>query len=260
MQAALYTFLRTGGAATLFAALTLPVAAEPQKFVGDYTITFLGLTVAKSNFVSTIDGDSYVVSGAVRSAGIGELLDSVSGSSKVSGNFAGKSTRSTNFWTEYKSGKKNQLTTIAFEGGAVTSTVNQPPLKKRKDKIELKPEHLRGVTDPISATLIKADSAAEVCSRTLQIYDGELRADVVLSGAKVGPIPNYDGDGVTCSAKFVPVAGYRTGNSGIKYLRSKARISISFAPLGKTGVFAPVRATVSTTMGTVTLLGRRIQG
>jgi hypothetical protein len=236
-----------------------PASAAPQKFVGEYTVTFLGLTVARSSFVSTIDGDSYFVSGTVRSAGVGKLVDSVNGSSEVSGSFSGKATQSKKFWTEYKSGKKNQLTTIAFAGGAVTNTVNQPPLRKRPDKVPLTAEHLRGVTDPISATLIKAEGPAEVCDRTLQIYDGELRADVTLSGAKVGPIPGYDGDGVTCSAKFKPVAGYRTGNYGMKYMRDRARISISFAPLGETGVYAPVRASVSTTMGTVTLIGRRVQ-
>lgn len=250
------------GALLAAALMALPAAsamAAPEKFVGEYTVTFLGLTVARSSFVSTIDGDAYFVSGTVRSAGVGALVDSVNGASEVSGSFSGKSTRSKKFWTEYKSGKKNQLTTIAFADGTVTDTVNEPPLKQRPDKVPLTAGHLRGVTDPISATLIRAGSAAEVCSRTLRIYDGELRADVTLSGAKVGAIPGYDGQGVTCSAKFLPVAGYRTTNYGMKYMRNKARISISFAPLGETGVYAPVRASVSTTMGTVTLLGRRVQ-
>ncbi len=251
--------LRAAVAAMLGSAFAAPSLAAPQKFVGEYSVTFLGLTVARSSFVSTIDGDSYVISGTVRSAGVGKLVDSVDGSSEISGSFSGKSTRSRKFWTRYRSGKKNQLTSNAFAGGVVTSTVNEPPLKQRPDKVPLKPEHLRAVTDPISAALIKADSLADVCARTLQIYDGELRADVSLSGGKVGPISGYGGDGVTCSAKFRPIAGYRTGNYAMQYMRNRAKISISFAPLGETGVYAPVRATVSTTLGTVTLIGRRVQ-
>lgn len=244
------------------ALLALPMSsasAEPQKFVGEYTVTFLGLTVGKSSFVSTIDGDNYVVSGTVRSAGVGKLVDSISGSSEIAGSFSGESTRPKKFWTEYKSGKKNQLTTIAFSGGAVTKTVNDPPLKQRPDKVPLTEAHLRGVTDPISATLIKAKSPAEVCNRTLRIYDGELRADVKLFGPKVGPVPGYQTGGVTCSAKFTPVAGYRSKNYAMKYMRDRARISISFAPLGETGVYAPVKASVTTTMGPVTMIGRRIK-
>lgn len=259
MGSTIARYLKAGAASVLGLAVAWPVAAAPQKFVGEYTVTFLGLTVGRSNFVSTIDGDNYVVSGTVRSAGVGKLVDSVNGSSEISGTFSGKSTRSRKFWTRYKSGKKSQLTTIAFSGGAVTDTVNDPPLKPRADKVPLKPEHLLGVTDPISATLIKADNAADVCGRTLHIYDGELRADVSLTVAKVGPIPGYEGDGVTCSARFMPVAGYRKNNYAMQYMRNRARISISFAPLGETGVYAPVRASVSTTMGTVTLTGRRVQ-
>lgn len=259
MGSATQKLLRIGALAATLVAPVTPVMAAPQKFVGEYTVTFLGLTVGRANFVSTIDGDSYFVSGTVRSAGVGALVDSVNGASEVSGSFVGDTTRSKKFWTEYKSGKKNQLTTIAFNGGAVTKTVNEPALKQRPDKVPLSAEHLRAVTDPISATLIKAESPAAVCKRTLQIYDGELRANLVLSGAKVGPVPGYKTGGVTCSAKFVPVAGYRSKNYAMKYMRNRARISISFAPLGETGVYAPVRASVTTTMGPVTMIGRRVQ-
>lgn len=243
-----------------FAAIFAPAAeAASQTFVGEYTVTFLGLPVARSTFSSTIDGDNYHVSGKVQSAGVGKLVDSVNGSSEVSGSFSGKATQSRNFSTEYRNGRKKQLTTIAFAGGAVTNTVNQPALKQRPDKVPLLAEHLRGVTDPISATLVKADSVANVCGRTLAIYDGELRADLSLAPGKVGKTAGVEGDTITCSAKFTPVAGYRTGNYAMKYMRNKARISITFAPLGETGIYAPVRATVSTTMGPVTLVGKPVK-
>lgn len=252
---------RLGAFALLaFAALfTSTAGAASQTFVGEYTVTFLGLTVAKSTFSSSIDGDNYSVSGKVQSAGVGKLVDSVNGSSEVFGSFLGKATQPRNFSTEYRNGKKKQLTTIAFAGGAVTNTVNQPVLKQRADKVPLTAEHLRGVTDPISATLVRSDSLATVCDRTLQIYDGELRADMKLSAGKIGKVSGQEGDTITCAAQFVPVAGYRKSNYAMTYMRTKARISITFAPLGETGIYAPVRATVSTTMGPVTLVGRPVR-
>ena len=161
------------------------------------------------------------------------------------------------FRVQYKSGKETQTTAIRFVGGNVAKTVNVPPLRKRNNWVALKAADLRSVSDPISATLIRADGPGDVCNRTLRVYDGQMRVNLQLSYVSKGPVSGYDGEAVTCSAKFVPVSGYRSNNRSVSYLRDRAKISVSFAPLGETGVYAPVRASVSTTIGTVTVNARR---
>ncbi len=233
------------------------VAAGAQKFSGEYTVSFLGLPVARSNFESVISGDRFTVNGQVSSAGVGRLFDSTVGNSKVSGSFVGKATRADSFRIQYKSGKETQTTAIRFVGGNVAKTVNVPPLRKRSNWVALKAADLRSVSDPISATLIRADGPGDVCNRTLRVYDGQMRVNLQLSYVSKGPVSGYDGEAVTCSAKFIPVSGYRSNNRSVSYLRDRAKISVSFAPLGETGVYAPVRASVSTTIGTVTVNARR---
>lgn len=255
---------RVAAAAGLLAAGTSaalaagPVAAEgKQTFSGEYTVTFLGLPVARSSFVSSFNGNRFTVEGRMSSAGIGKLFDSTTGTSHASGSFAGKQTRPEAFRVEYKSGKKTQTTAINFAGGAVTKTVNVPPLRKRDNWVAVKLGQLQAVTDPISSTLIRADGPEEVCSRVLRVYDGQMRLNLRLSHVSTGKADGIAGDVVTCSARFVPVAGYRTTNRSIDYMRKRAKISISFARLGETGIYAPVRATVSTSMGPITVTARR---
>lgn len=228
-----------------------------QTYGGEYTVSFLGLPVARSKFVSTFNGDAFTVKGSVSSAGMAKLFDSTTGSSLATGSFVGKATRSQSFETQYTSGKKRQLTSISFAKGAVAKTVNEPPLKKRKNQVPLDVNDLRAVNDPISATLIRADGPGEVCDRTLKIFDGEMRVNLALKHVATGPVANYDGQAVTCSARFIPVSGYRTKNRAMDYLKSRAKISISFAPLGETGIYAPVRATITTTLGPVTVTAKR---
>lgn len=228
-----------------------------QTYSGEYTVTFLGLPVARSSFVSTFNGDNFTVQGQMSSAGIGKLFDSTTGTSHASGSFVGKQTRPESFRVQYKSGKKAQMTAISFAGGAVANTVNDPPLRKRDNWVAVKPGQLQSVTDPISATLIRADGPDEVCSRVLRVFDGQMRLNLRLSHVSTGKVDGIDGDVVTCSARFVPVSGYRTTNRSIDYMRKRAKISISFARLGETGIYAPVRATVSTGMGPVTVTARR---
>lgn len=233
------------------------VVAGAQTFQGEYTISYLGLPVARSTFTSTFNGDQVNVQGNLSSAGVGKLVDSTVGSSHFSGRMGRDGVVPSSFKTTYKSGKKTKSTTIGFSGGDVVKTVNVPPTKKRKKWVPLKDGDLQSVSDPISATLIRAASPAEVCARTIKVYDGEMRANIRLSLMSSGKVPGFGDEAVTCSAKFVPVSGYRPDSSSLEYLKNRAKISISFAPLGDTGIYAPVRASIGTKVGTVTVVVKR---
>ena len=64
---------------------------------------------------------------------------------------------------------------------------NVPPLKKRgKDWLPLGPNDLLAVADPIAATLVQANSLAEVCNGTIKMFDSELRADLSLTYVSKG--------------------------------------------------------------------------
>ena len=67
------------------------------------------------------------------------------------------------------------------------------------------------------------------------------------------------GEAVTCRGRFVPVAGYHRGNRSLQYLSQKSRIMLKFAQLGKTGIYAPIQATIGTKVGTVTIRARRLE-
>lgn len=231
--------------------------AGAQTFQGEYTVSFLGLPVARSTFVSTFAGDRVSVEGNLSSAGVAKLVDSTVGSSHFSGRLSRDGVVPSSFRTTYKSGRKTKSTSISFSGGDVVKTVNVPPTRKRKKWVPLRPGDLQAVSDPISATLIRAGSPSEVCDRTIKVYDGEMRANIRLSTMSTGKVPGFGPEAVTCSARFTPVSGYRPDSSSLSYLKDRSKISISFAPLGDTGVYAPVRASIGTKVGTVTVVVKR---
>jgi Protein of unknown function (DUF3108) len=237
-------------------------AAAAQSFTGEYAVSFLGFTVARSTFDSTFGNDTFSVKGRVASAGLAELFDSTRGTISSTGRFDGKTTQPSAFRVDYTEGAKSQTTAIRFRGGAVTKTVNVPPLKKRgNDWVPLQQSHLRSVTDPISATLVRADSLGEVCGRTIRVYDGEMRADLRLEPESENAlaVPGFEGKTVTCRVRFVPVAGYRQGRRALEFLKNRSQIRIAFAQLGTTGVYAPVHAKVGTQIGTLTVSARRFE-
>jgi hypothetical protein len=256
----------TGLLAALLATLVVTVPAPrkegTQSFSGEYTASFLGLTVAHSKFNSTFEKGSFSVKGAVSAAGLAQLFDNTQGSVSSSGHFAGQRTQPTAFRVEYSEGSKAKMTAIRFKNGTVSKTENVPPLKKRgPDWVPIRKSDLKSVTDPLSATLVRADSLAEVCNRTVKIYDGEFRADMTLHYEKTGTmsVEGYEGDTVTCRATVKPVSGYRQGRRALEFLEKRAKIMIAFAPLGTTGVYAPIHATASTQIGTITVRATRFE-
>ena len=256
--------LRAVGVAVVVLAAMGPSAAadSAQSFRAEYSISYLGLTLARSNFESTIDDKSFRLQGSLSSAGIAEMFDDTKGTTSASGSFVRGLARPDTFAADYTTGRKAKKIVIGFAGGSVSKTVNIPPPKPRgQDWISVSASQLRGVADPLSATLVRADRLEEVCGRTLKVFDGEMRADLSLALAEKGPVSigGYEGDAVVCEARFLPVAGFRKGHKSIEYLKNRSKIRITFAPLGTTGVYAPIRATIGTRIGTITISARGLK-
>ncbi|CAG0958558.1 MAG: DUF3108 domain-containing protein [Rhizobiaceae bacterium] len=235
---------------------------EAAAFYGEYVVSFYGLPVASSTFRSSFKDDRFAMKGTLSSAGLARIFDSTTASVAVNGRFSGQNPRPEGYSVSYSTGGKDKRTSLSFSGGRVAGVVNEPPLKKRgKDWVPLARKHLTSVTDPVSAVLVRAKGLDDVCGRTVSVFDGELRADLKLGAGRRGDMDTdaYRGETVTCDARFVPVAGYRPGNKSIAWLRDHGEISVTFAPLGKTGIYAPIHATVGTQIGTITLTARRLE-
>ncbi len=236
-------------------------AAEPTRFRSEYSLSYLGLPVARATFESRIDAGSYAVEGRVRSAGLARIFDDTDGTLSASGAFAGGGVRPRHFRADYVSGKKKGLVDIRFRGGGVEKVVTVPPPRKRNNWVPLVPGDLQAVADPMAALLIPADSPEAVCGRTVKLFDGELRADLVLSFVAAGAASTggYEGRTVTCRLGFSPVSGYRKDKRALDFLKSRSRMKVVFAEVGRTGIYAPVHATIGTEIGTITMRVRRVE-
>ena len=235
--------MKLSATALLFLAALLagPAAAQqPRAFRTDYTVTLLGLPIAKARFDSTFAGERFTIEGSLSSSGLARIFDDTVGTTRVEGTIRHGTVLPAAFDADYVSGRKKGTTAIRFSGDAVKSVVNRPQ-KKRDPKtwVAVSDAHLKAVLDPLSSALVPAASAGEVCRRTIRLFDGELR--------------------ITCDVRFVPVAGYRTDRRQIDYLRNRSRIAITFAPLAGTGLYTPVDASVGTQIGTLRIVATAIE-
>jgi len=224
--------------------------AEAREFRARYEASLLGFPIGRADFSSRFEGENFALSGRFASAGIARIFDRTDGTTTAKGRFTGSGVRPDAYRLTYTSGRKRQKTEIDFSGERVSRTVNVPQPKRRgRNWIPVAEEHLVGAADPLSAMLIRAGSSDEVCDRTLKVYDGEIRVDLVLR--KAGEGESLGSGTVTCRARFVPVSGYRKNRSAIQFLRDRSKILIAFAPVGQSDIHSPVEASVGTEIGTV---------
>lgn len=241
---------------------TSVAAEEPKSFRVDYSVSILGLNIARSSFESTIEPRTFSVSGTVASSGIARIFDQTEGTAEVRGNFGDDGAQGNRFLLNYTSGKKKKSTEIAFSKGTVTRALNTPARKPDpKVWVPVKKADLVSVADPLSASLVKASGLRDVCDRTIKVFDGEMRMDLKLSYVDTGTAETrgYSGQTVTCRARFVPIGGYKGDHKSIAFLKNKSKILISFAPLGTTGVYAPIKVSATTEIGTLVVNARRFE-
>lgn len=236
--------------AVMLAALALPAAA--QSFRADYTVTLVGLPVAKARFDSTFTADGFAIEGTMSSSGIARLFDRTTGTSKVEGAIRRGGIEPRSFSSSYRTGRKHSVTTISYKRGRVARYSNTPEPHRGENWVGVSSEHLAAALDPLSSTLVKTSEPAKVCGRTVRFFDGELRANLHLSPLEVA------GGRVTCAVRFEPVSGYRKGRRQIEFMKNRSRITITFAPLGATGFFAPVDASVGTQVGTLRISATKV--
>ena len=259
------------GTMFLSAVSLLPATAyaADSSYRTEYGIYIFGLTIARSEMNTRITDTSYALDGQFHSSGLARIFDSTKGSITIRGTMlkrgATASVQPASYLTTYRSGKKHKRTSISFKNGSVSGYDNQPPINKVAPWAELGANDLKAVFDPISSMMISSPSAAAVCNRTLQIFDGQTRAQIRLSpaGTERFSVKGFDGTAITCNARFVPVSGYEKDKKSVRYLADKSKITISFASLNTdnqgAGIYAPVAASVGTQIGTVTVRATRFE-
>ena len=121
----------------------------------------------------------------------------------------------------------------------------------------MRKSHLRAVLDPVSSLVFAVAPAdvgdgGRVCARTIPIFDGVNRADLVLShkGTRTVRAKGFRGKVHTCAVRYRPVAGHRSSKKAPRDYAANRNMEISVAQVGATRVYALFGFKVRTPRGT----------
>jgi hypothetical protein len=221
-----------------------------------YTISLAGLTLGTAELTSTIEGLSYRMEGQARMTGLVGAVTSGKGTAKASGSLAGPRPLPSAFTVSAASSSLERTLTMALASGNVAALEVTPPFEPRPDRVPLTDVHKRGIIDPLSGLLVPVPGSGSLtdpgaCNRTIPIFDGTVRFNVVLTYAGTREVERggYKGPVLVCEARYVPIAGHRPERPATKFMIENRDMSVWMAPVEGTRALLPVRIAVRTMLG-----------
>ena len=221
----------------------VPASAGSGHVAAKLKLRFAGLPVGRFKYGVTLRDAAYTLSGRTETTGVAKVFAKTEATFSSQGKVSGAAPTPRKHKMRYTSDGKRGSLDMGFQGGALARNKVSPKVKPRKDRVAVKPSHLASVLDPISAVLLPAPvnaTLAQVCSRTLPVYDGQNRFDIVLAPKRTvnGSAKGYRGPVHVCAARYRPVSGHRASRDSVKRMAAERRIEIGFAPVGDSGTWS----------------------
>jgi hypothetical protein len=250
-------FLAVVSATLPFETAAAAGANWPTQVSALYRLSFNGFDVGTYRFDAHFTGSAYSAIGKTN-------ISALFGTFKWVGNFSGSGTlessgvRPAAFDMSYKSKKKTTSVKIGFAGPAVSSVVLVPPKSPAPGTIELKPENLKNVFDPMAAMIAVSDAKPEnACNRTLPVFDGKARFDLQFTFKGRERISERHPSGqppelLVCRIKYVPVAGHKPKDFTDPWIDYN-NIEIALRPVPTAGIYVPYRVRVPSGVGSAVM-------
>ena len=235
--------------------------AEEVRNNTNYQIALSGLPLANAFFQTRKTGEAYAIDAQVASTGIGNIIVDTKAELSSSGAVKGGRFRPEKFSFRYKSGKRVRSFETRFTDDNVVSAVIEPkPKKHRRGWIDVKPEDLRAVTDPIAGLMVPAGN--QPCRAEIKVFDGETRLSLKLTQKREQPFKTegFNGSAIVCSVRYEPKSGYRVGKNDVDYVSKLPNMEIWFAKSASMDIYAPVFLSVPTKYGTLTITATHFDG
>jgi hypothetical protein len=259
---------RLAGSLLAIAALAAPADAAARGSRGkraapaaatvavDYGINLAGLPIGTARLAGSFDRDRYAMDVSAVLTGLVGAITGGKGSARASGSFSAAPQPGA-FAITTQTASSGIAVRMALAHGNVVQAEVTPPLIDMQDRVPVTPANKRGIIDPVSALLMPTQGRGEPldpenCNRTLPVFDGATRFNVVLSYAETRPVqkPGYAGQVLVCNARYQAVAGHRPDRPGVKFMEENREMSVWLAPVEGTRVLIPLRISVLTTIGT----------
>jgi hypothetical protein len=222
-----------------------------------YVATLGGVSFGKGAWTIDVRDDQYTAAVSGATVGVLRIFASGQGNSAARGTVSNGQPVASSYSSTIQTDKKYDEVRMVLNGGTVKESLAEPPVIPTPERVPLTDAHRRGVTDPMTASLMRVPGngdtfSPEACQRKLAIFDGRMRYDLALAFKRLDKVKSekgYQGTVVVCAVYFSPVAGHVPERPVIKYLVDLRESEVWLAPIAGTRLMVPYRISVPTPFG-----------
>lgn len=197
-------------------------AGADQQDGAVFDLTLRGIHAGTLSISGAIEGRSYAVSGVLKSGGLVALVKKVRYDARARGIVADGRFTPARYEEDADTGKRQSQSVMDYKAGVPQVKVYNPPKAPRPGDVD--PATQGGTVDPLTAlyAALRDVPEAEACNRTLTLFDGRRRSQVVLGEPK--PVAG----GVICAGEYRRLEGFSEKEMAEK---SRFPFSISLSPI-----------------------------
>jgi len=243
-------------------AACLVAAAGPAAAGGGlearYMASLTGIPIGQGALVVEVSDDGYSISGSAMIVGLLKMVTPGKGSAAARGQLLNGKILPVSYSGSSETKDRSQEVRLSGAAGTIKEVSITPWRRTTRDRVPITDEHRSGVVDPMSAALMPVAgsgdlSGPEACDRTLPIFDGQERYDLVFSYVRteaIKDVKGYSGPLAVCRVEYRPIAGHRENRKQVKELSENKEIFAWLAPIVGTRVLVPLRVSFGSPIGT----------
>ncbi len=236
------------------AAASAPAGAEVVR--ARYSVSLIGLRIGEAEAMGAIERAAYRIGMEARLTGIAAWLAHVRMALASSGEIRRGVVLPTAYATTSANSQETRTLRMALDAGTVKQVEISPPFDDKSGRVPVTAADRRDILDPMSA-LIMAVPAGEpligpaACNRTLPIYDGVVRFDLLMSytGTREVSVQGYSGPVSVCAVRYKPIAGHKIDSRSIRFMENNHEIETWLAPVEPAHVVVPLHIALRTLAG-----------
>jgi hypothetical protein len=235
-------------------------STQPVQVAATYRVEFGAFNLGDFHLAATLAGPQYQLKAKGKFSFISGMIYRASGRTESTGQLSNAGAEPSKFEVTYKGGSKKEERRFSFVNGAVDQISIVPPKAPNPRAVPITADQLKNVLDPLTAAFLSvraknASSHLDICKRTIPVFDGRQRFDLILAPKRSERITGGAPAGVSgplavCQVKFVPIGGYRPDHPGIKFMSKTEDIEVWLVSLPRTDLYIPYRIVLPTAWAT----------